>query len=180
MTKELKFILAVIFQIIIIFTFILIKLLIENNKKVVVLNISSFQKQELEDKIFINLEYDISNLNDYYLLSEKINIGDVVYATLEKDKNYWRLKNVHKDRPSDAIFIKGKVVDKRYDTSFFNRLKKRVKPQINYKYRITYGIEQYYLPLTKKKILDTNNKKFLAVVSLDRDGLGSIKAIYLK
>ncbi len=84
---------------------------------------------------YMSINYEISTINNVEGFIE----GDSIYVTLEKDEQgIWRLKETSKTKPSEGIFIKGKITNS-YD--------KRVW--------VEYGVEQFFFE--RNAMLPTSN-----------------------
>lgn len=118
---------------------------------------------------FIRLDYEISRIKRYSvkddLSIEKQDIGNkTLYVVLEKKDKYWSAVSIHGTKPqlnSNQVFIKARPVY--YDNS-------------NDEYRLSYGIETFYVPEGEGKKLQLQSN-LDAVVKVDRFGNAVIENI---
>jgi len=177
-TKQTKFILAIVLQILIIFGIIIFKMIVLTGGTEVLLKIEPVDPRDPFRGDYVTFRYDISNL-DFYLFSNKqIKNGDTVYVILQKDKKYWTAQTVQKTKPTaeNQIFIKGKVVSggsmSQAETFSHQRFS---RPDLH----VIYGIEEYYIPEGKARGFSFWNKEVVAKVSVDENGNAVLKQIYV-
>jgi uncharacterized membrane-anchored protein len=177
MTKQVKFILAIVLQVIIIFGIIIFKLSVFTSGTEIWLKIIPVDPRDLLRGDYITFQYSISDLDSYYFGGEQVRNGDTVYVVLRKVEKYWVAQNVQKNKPTgNELFIKGKVErgglgDQLDPFSSQNFISSRI--------HIAYGIEQYFIP--EGKGLDFNfwDREVAAVVAVDDDGNATLKKIYI-
>jgi len=96
-TKQTKFILAIVLQILIIFGIIIFKMIVLTGGTEVLLKIEPVDPRDPFRGDYVTFRYNISNL-DFYLFSNKqIKNGDTVYVILQKDKKILDSANSPKD-----------------------------------------------------------------------------------
>jgi len=178
MTKQTKFILAILLQIFIIFAIVIFKVSVLTGGTEVLLKIQPVDPRDWLRGDYATFQYNISYIDSYLFGNEKIRNGDTVYVILQKDKKYWIAQKVQKTKPTgkNQIFIKGKVVSGGLESQakFFSHQRFR-RSRIH----VIYGIEEYYIPEGKARGFSFWNKKAIAKVSIDKDGNAVLKRIYV-
>lgn len=177
MTKQTKFILAIALQTIIIFAIIIFKMFVLTGGTDVLLKIVPFNSRDMLRGDYATFQYDISNLDFYYLNNQQIRNGDTVYVVLKQRGKFWTAQNVQKTKPlGERTFIKGKVSSSGVETkseAFKNfGLNK-------YRIHIIYGIEDYFIPEGKRQEFNFLNKEVTARVAVDDNGNAVLKHIYV-
>lgn len=177
MTKQTKFILAIVLQVVIILAIILFKLSILAGGTQVLLQIEPIDPRSLLRGDYITFQYVISNINSSFFEDPRIIDGDVVYVVLRQTGKYWIAQRVYKSRPPDGeIFIKGKVlngaVQPQDDVFSLNRFS-------GSRVQIVYGIEEYFIPEGKGRGFSFAGKEASAGVVVDEDGNPVLKQIYI-
>ena len=178
--KQIKFILAISLQIFIFFTLILFKNSMINTGTEFVFKVEQAYTIHPPIGNYVNLKYNISDINLGLFGNEKIKSGDIIYVLLQKQKNYWTIKKAQKSIPENQSFIKGQV-------SYVESEKyiQTPKKSDNRKVYMNYGIEQYYiskkraLELSNNPIKETTKNKPLASIVITKNGNAMIKQIYI-
>ena len=85
---------------------------------------------------YAKLNYTISTI-DKSLARESLRQGEIAYVTLQEVNGEWTAISVSRYRPDTGKLIRGRIVTEIAD-----------------KYQLRYGIEAYFLPLEKAKILE--------------------------
>ncbi len=177
MTKQTKFILAIVLQVVIILAIILFKLSILAGGTQVLLQIEPVDPRNPLRGDYIAFQYAISNINPSFFDDPRIKNGDFVYVGLRQTGKYWVAKRVYKSRPPDGeIFIKGKVlngtVQPQDDVFSFDRFS-------GSRVQIVYGIEEYFIPEGTGQGFSFAGKEVSAGVVVDEDGNPVLKQIYI-
>lgn len=176
LTKQSKFILAVMVQILIIGFIIIFKLTILGGGTEVLLKIEPVDPRDMLRGDYVTFQYtNVSSISPYVLLQERqIKNGDTVYVVLWKRGKYWVVKNVKKTKPLNGeIALKGKIVSGRLS---IDQLKQRANiPDI----RVTYGIEEYFIPEGVGQNFSFSNKEAFAKVVIDEKGNAVLKEIFV-
>lgn len=176
-TKQTKFILAIVLQIVIIFTIIIFKLSILTGGTDVLLKIEPVDPRDLLRGDYATFQYSISNLDSYYSRGQQIKNGDTVYVVLRQTGKYWMAQNIQKNKPiGRELFIKGKVEsggsESQTDKFSYQRFS-------GSRFHIVYGIEQYFIPEGAGSNFSFWNKEAAARVAIDENGNPIIKQIYI-
>ena len=111
-------------------------------------------------------EYDYLGASDTFVP----NIGDVVYVELTSYSKNYHVSGVYPIKPKDKLFIKGVVKYVEKDT------------QDNYgsnRYRIEYGIENYFIQENTGREVSFQNSQVEAEVVVDDDGEAVLKSLYV-
>ncbi len=137
MKRSHKTIVIIVLQVLFLFALIGVKYYTMSAGTPVLLKASPVDPRDVFRGEYAMLEYDINWLKKENLNKEDLNIENLrnkpVYVLLEKSERYWHAAGIYLDRPGTAdsrLFIKGKVV-------YFDESKDQ--------YRVTYGIESYYV-----------------------------------
>ncbi|MFC1629938.1 GDYXXLXY domain-containing protein [Patescibacteria group bacterium] len=169
MTKQTKFAIAVIVQLLIIFTIIIFKMAVLTGGTEVLLKIEPVDPRDPFRGDYVTFRYEISNIDSYYFpYPDKDNLkeGDTVYIPLEPRGKYWNVTyyRASRKKPTDQnqVFIKGKVLS-----------------VSNYNVRIKYGIEEYFIEEGKGRGFSFWDKEVSATVVLDEDGNSVLKQLYV-
>lgn len=117
---------------------------------------------------YVRLGYEISRIRGDIggdLDASAIENGDTAaYVTLEQEGGYWRAAGIYKNRPGAK---EGRVVIKATSV--------RYDPNRN-EYRLTYGIESYYVEEGEGKKLE-RQESLDALVKVDRFGNAAIEKV---
>ncbi len=181
MTKQLKFVLAVVLQTAVIFAIIIFKLSILAGGTEVLLKIAPVDPRDLLRGDYATFQYDISNVATDYLRDEVKN-GDTVYVLLRQSGKYWVVREVQKYRPAEStlsgaeLFIKGKVESGGQENQSALFLPQRFGDS---RLHIVYGIEQYFIPEGAGRGVSFANKEASAKVAIDDNGNPALKQIYV-
>lgn len=177
-TKQTKFILAIILQILIIFAIIIFKVAVLTGGTEVLLKIEPIDPRDPLRGDYATFQYSISNLDSYLFNNEQVKNSDTVYVILRQSGKYWIAQKTQKTKPTtdDQIFIKGKIVSGGLESQseFF--------PQQHFnrsRIHIIYGIEEYYIPEGEGRGFSFWNKEATAKVSVDKNGNAVLKQIYI-
>lgn len=116
---------------------------------------------------YVILSYDISRfdadkMQSSYIKSFKEN--DVVYVSLNTQKEYASIRQVHLEPPIGELYMKGRITRVRGDNV-----------------TVEYGIESYFVPEGKGRELERhrNRGKVDVLAAVDRRGNTMIKKLYL-
>ncbi|MFH0755362.1 MAG: GDYXXLXY domain-containing protein [bacterium] len=177
LTKQTKFILAIVLQMIIIFAIIIFYLPILTTGKDVLLKIVPVDPRDLLRGDYITFQYDISNINSYNKNDQQIKNKDTVYIILRQNGKYYIAKNVQKTKPiGNDLFIKGVVESGGLESQTDLLLSQHLN---NSNLHIIYGIEQYFIPEGKGRDFSFWNKEAAARVVIDENGNPALKQIYI-
>lgn len=178
LTKQVKFIIAVGIQVLIILIMIIFKLAILTGGTEVILKIEPVDPRDPLRGDYVTFQYDISNIGSHLLLGASVQNGQTVYVVLKDQvgREYWIASEVSKSKPSDnSVFIKGVVrrggmrTGERLDT------KRSRGSTLN----IVYGIEEYFIPEGAGRDFNFFNKQALAKVMLDENGNAVLKQLFV-
>ena len=118
---------------------------------------------------YLALNYEISQLNyDEYFGPSDFQNRETIYVILEKENNYYKAYRVSREKPEEAVFIKGEVIS-------------NYQGNIN----IKYGIENYFIPEDKAKEIEKQFREAIRAenifieVSIDKSGNAFIKRILI-
>lgn len=173
MTKQIKFILAVALQLVIILAIIIFKLTVLRGGTEVLLLIEPVDPRSPLRGDYLNFRYEISEIQRAYLLGFPSGIlpkeGSTVYVPLKKGGKFWFADSgvtTEKPRESKEVFIKGKISLISHDDSTLHLL---------------YGIEEYFIPEGKGAGLNLwdRSSEALAKVVVDENGNAVLKQIYV-
>lgn len=180
MTKLARFIIAIVLQIIVIFTIIILKLSVLAGGTEIFLRITPVDPTSPLRGDYVTFRYDISNIDSYYLNGLQVRNGDTVYVILRNEGKYWGVESVKFDKPIDVIFIKGRVTS---GGSLGGRGRMLAAlPHIlddTDNIQVTYGIEEYFIPEGKGRNFNFWNKEAAAGIVVDEDGNAVLKRIYV-
>ncbi|MFH1427581.1 MAG: GDYXXLXY domain-containing protein [Patescibacteria group bacterium] len=177
MTKEIKFILAIALQVVIIFAIIIFKVSVLSSGNDVLLKIAPVDPRDPLRGDYATFQYDISNVDSYYANSQQIRNGDTVYIVLRQSGKYWTTKNVQKNKPTGGeMCIKGRVQS--------GGLESQTDPFSNQRFggsrlNVVYGIEQYFIPEGQGRNFTFWNKEAAARVAVDENCNAVLKQIYV-
>jgi uncharacterized membrane-anchored protein len=178
MTKQTKFFLAIVLQVVIIFTIIFIKLSILTGGTEVLLKIEPVDPRDMLRGDYITFQYGISNTSSYYGYNQQIKNGDTVYVVLRQSDKYWIAENVQKYKPiGTELFIRGRVESGGIESETTDLLSRQHFGGSSL--HIVYGIEQYFIPEGKGRNFSFWNKEVAAKVAVDDDGNAVLKQIYV-
>lgn len=181
MTKEIKLVLAVAVQLVIIFAIIIFKMSILTGGTEIMLRIEPVDPRDMLRGDYATFRYsNLSVVPGYTPGANVVGSGDSIFVVLDKtSQGYYRVLRLQKEMPTkDSIFIKG-VVESGGGGEIGD-----VGPLSNSrnKYgevRITYGIEQYFIPEGKGVGFSFNGKEAAAAVMIDDSGNATLKQIYI-
>lgn len=165
LTKQTKFIIGIVIQLVIIFSIIIFKMAVLIGGTEVLLKIEPVDPRDPLRGDYITFSYEISNLDSYLFVYSPIRKADTVYVPLEQRGKYWRaVHGIQKIKPIDEekIFLKGKV---------FSVSRDRI--------RVIYGIEEYFIPEGVGQDFPFWEHKAAARVSIDEKGNAVLKQIYV-
>lgn len=163
-TKPSKFILAIAFQVVVIFAIIIFKLSVLTGGIDLLLKIEPVDPRDLLRGDYVTFQYSISNTESYLAREKEIKNGDTVYVVLRQYGKYWSIEGVQKNKPSEEnIFIKGSVASGGFDARM----------------HIVYGIEQYFIPEGEGRNFSFRDKDAAARVAVDDHGNAALKQIYI-
>jgi len=165
LTKQTKFIIAIVIQLIIIFGIIIFKMAVLTRGTEVLLRIAPVDPRDPLRGDYLTFSYEISNLDSYLFNYSPVSEGDTVYVPLKQQGKYWTAAfGVQKTKPigEEKIFLRGTV-----STVYTNRI------------HIIYGIEDYFIPEGTGQNFTFWNKEVAAKVSIDKNGNAVLKQIYI-
>lgn len=185
-SKNKKFILAILFQITVIFIIIIFKVLTLNRGAEILLRVNPAEPRNPLRGDYIILKYDISDIPQSYFTYSPIKIGDNVFMPLIKRDGYFVLNNkASKNKPKNGIFIKGwvKETETENKTDCFLTKDCLYSSYNNSFVKIIYGIEEYYVPENKASelapLMKNKNNQTYARIMVDRNGNAVIKEIFV-
>jgi len=178
LTKQTKFILAIVLQVIIIFVIIIFKISILSGGTDILLQIEPVDPRDMLRGDYTTFQYsNISNLNSYIAGGQQIRNGETVYVVLRQSGKYWLAQNVQKTKPLNGeIILKGKVVSGGTETQ------SDIISNQNFggsRIHVVYGIEEYFIPEGKGQGFSFFNKEAAARVIVDENGNAVLKQIYV-
>ncbi|MDP3953846.1 MAG: GDYXXLXY domain-containing protein [bacterium] len=182
MTKQNKFILAIAFQVVIIFTIIIFKLSVLAGGTDVLLKIAPVDPRDFLRGDYATFQYDISNVysysgDGYKINGRQIRNGDTVYIVLRQSGKYWISQGVQTNQPTGSVFIKGKVESGGLESQ--NNLFDEYRPFGDGRIHVVYGIEQYFIPEGVGRNFSFWDKEAAARVAVDDNGNAVLKQIYV-
>lgn len=190
-SRNTKFIAAIILQVVIVLAIILFKVAIIGGGTNVLLRIEPVDPRDPLRGDYVTFQYTISNINQYMLKNETMRKGDTVYVPLRKSGKYWHVNRfVQKDKPSgDQLFIKGVVThgDSPATPVLVEERDMRGSavppvPTIDFQrrsLRVSYGIEEYFIPEGVGMNFNFRSRDSSALVAIDRNGNAVLKQIFV-
>lgn len=178
-SKKIQFVVAIAFQVLVIFAIILFKVSVLVGGTEVMLKIAPVDPTDLLRGDYVTFQYDISNLSSRLIKGESVINGDEVYVTLAPAGKYWIAKAVQKTRPTgNDLFIKGVVQSggvesQGYETS-------RIQRSRGVQLHVVYGAEQYFVPEGSARDISFWRKESTAKVSIDESGNAALKQVYVE
>lgn len=160
-----KFIIAIVIQLVIIFSVIVFKIAVLTGGTEVLLRIKPIVFRKSLRGNYLTISYEISNLNSYFFNYFPIRNGDTVYVPLVQQGKYWVARSgIGKMKPIDEryIFLKGKVL-----STYGNSV------------NIVYDIEEYFIPEGISQDFTFWRQEVAARVSIDENGNAVLKQIYI-
>lgn len=126
---------------------------------------------------YVTFQYDISTIPAEYANGESKG-GQTVYVPLRKNGQYWTVAGVitrtlPRDPSPDVLYLKGRVEGGGLllsDTDMFGGAGGL---------RITYGIEEYFIPEGTGRTFNFFGKDAFAAVAVDSAGNAVLKQIYI-
>lgn len=165
MDKKKIFILFGIFWLVIIGGFVGYKEYTLKTGQEVLLRTLPIDPQDLFLGDYIELQYDISDLDSQNVVFERSDFkpGDKVYVKLDTKEKYAVATNIYSQPPSEGLFIKGMLKD-----VYGSRV------------NIEYGIESYFVPEEKGKDIERELGRNVDVrVAIDKFGNAVIKSLLI-
>ncbi len=165
MDKKKIFISIAIFWLIAIVGFIAVKEYTLQTGEEILLKTRPVDPRDLFRGDYVILSYEISRLDLDSLESDTFEFknNDQVYVTLEKIEGYGVAKGVFRQKQSNNLFVKGKVVSDNDGVV-----------------SIEYGIESYFVPEGDgKEIERARNGNLDVKVAIDKNGNAGIKSLIL-
>lgn len=165
LTKQTKFIIAIVIQLVVIFSIIIFKMAVLTGGTEVLLRIEPVDPRDPLRGDHLTFAYKISNIDSYLFSYSPVRDGDTVYVPLEQRGQYWiAVGGVKKTKPADEgkIFIKGKVSSSRGS-----------------RIHIIYGIEDYFIPEGSGQGFTFWRQEVAAKISIDENGNAVLKQIYV-
>lgn len=177
-TKQTKFILAIVLQTVIIFAIIIFKVSILSGGTDVLLRIEPVDPRDMLRGDYATFQYsNISNLASYISDGQQIKNGDTVYVILRQSGKYWLAQSIQKTKPLNGeIILKGKVLSGGKKTQPDALPNQRFSGS---RIQIIYGIEEYFIPEGKGQNFSFFNKEAAARVAVDENGNAVLKQIFV-
>lgn len=177
LTKQTKFISAVVLQIVVILSIIIFKLSILSGGTDVMLKIVPVDPRDLLRGDYVTFEYEISSVESYYARYDNIRNGDMVYVLLYPNGKYYGVRTIQKNKPADGVlYIKGRV-DRGGEES---QADFGAYPSFGgTNLHVVYGIEEYFIPEGKGRNINFWNTDVAARVSVDDNGNAVLKSLYV-
>ncbi len=180
MTREIKFILAVGLQVLVILAIIIFKLSVLSGGTEVFLRIEPVDPRDMLRGDYATFQYSsISNIDSYIAREQQIRNGDTVYVVLYQNGQYWTARTMQKTKPDEGeIFLKGKVA------SGGEEVQSDIMPYQQFnrsgaRFHVVYGIEEYFIPEGKGRGFSLWDKEAGARVVVDDNGNAVLKQIYI-
>lgn len=159
--NTLVFILAIVFQVILLIMMVVPRWQILANGKTIILETAPYDPYSIFRGYYLDLNYKISNINDLPV-EGKLENRKTYYVVLAEENKIWQPKRVTKYFPKDLqageICIKGKS---RYS-------------------RLIYGIEQYYLPEKEREKVEKLVRGKNALVEVKVNELGEAAIVRIR
>ncbi len=173
LTKQTKFILAIVLQVVIVFGIIIFKVFVLSGGTDILLRIEPVDPRDMLRGDYATFQYsNISNIDSYISGGQQIRNGDTVYVVLRQSGKYWMAQNIQKTKPlSGEIALKGKVASGGIET--------RSDGFSNQRIHVVYGIEEYFIPEGKGQGFSFFNKEAAARVVVDESGNAVLKQIFI-
>lgn len=165
LTKQTKFIIAIVIQLIIIFGIIIFKVAVLTGGTEVLLQIEPVDPRDPLRGDHLTFQYRISSVDTYLFDYSPVKDGDTVYVPLEQRGKYWTaIRGIRKTKLPDKeeIFIKGKVSSSRGS-----------------RIHIVYGIEDYFISEGVGQDFTFWRREAAARVSIDENGNAVLKQVYV-
>ncbi len=162
--KEL--VLTILFPLIVITIFFAPKLFTLSQGENIVLKVEPVDPRDMFRGDYVALSYEISRLDlDQIPSDSNYSTGDTIYATLSKKEKYWSIDSVSHTKPlskSGEVRMKGTVTSA-YDNMVI----------------VEWGIESYFVPEGKGKIIESqiNSGNVSAIVAVDSKGSSVLKEL---
>lgn len=120
---------------------------------------------------YVRLSYSITQLgaDQVSMTGQPYQRGQVVWVTLRKGSPGWTATAVSTSRPSvgvDELALKGRV-DWGYEDP------------TGYRARISYGVEQFYVPEGEGPTLEQAREKMTVEVAVDRFGRAALRSVFV-
>lgn len=185
LTRQIKFILAVALQLLVIAGIIMFKVSIVTGGQEVLLKIKPVDPRDFLRGDYVTFQYDISDIPlSYFSDPSSIRNGDTVYVPIERTASPYRIAayGVAKDSSfmgtsRKRIFIKGKVADSSLGESDVR--KGFIEFEYERKVHIRYGIEEYFIPEGAGQNVNFWEKEVGAKVAVDEEGRAVLKQLYV-
>jgi uncharacterized membrane-anchored protein len=177
LTKQTKFIIAIVIQLAIIFSIIIFKMAVLTSGTEVLLKIEPVDPRDPLRGDHLTFSYEISRLSSSLFNYSPIREGDTVYVPLKKEGKYWTaVFGVQKTKPIDEgkIFIRGRI-SYFYDDIVYNEIAGKKRDIV---YVINYGIEDYFIPEGTGQDFPYW-EEVAAMVVVDKNGNAALKHIYV-
>ena len=153
--KSTKFILAFALQVIVILGLIILNLSVVEGGTEVFLRIQPVDPRDPLRGDYVSFQYEISRISYYQIRSDSntsVRNGDELYVVLREGSPYWHVDYASLTMPpvnNGLIFIKGRVVSGGIDPYAPRQelaTSTRFIPITQKEFRVSYDIEQYYIP----------------------------------
>ncbi len=167
LTKKTKFISAIVFQLIVIFTIIIFKVSVSIGGFDVLLEIEPVDPRDPFRGDYLTFRYsDLSIIDLTNFDFAPVEVGGTVYVPLVKSAKYWTAqRGIEKNRSEvdgSKLFIKGKVTDVRGSSV-----------------SLTYGIEEYFIPEGTGRDFSFFSREAHSKVAIDQNGNPVLKNVYV-
>lgn len=175
-SKNVKFLLAVGVQLIIIAAIILSKMTLSAGGTEILLEIQPVDPRDLLRGDYATFQYKISRIDPAFFGGQQAKDGETVYVVLQRRGRLWNVQRVLTKKPEGGeIFIKGKVAVHELSPLGIPR------PGPRASVHVVYGIEEYFIPEGQGGRLVPWRRTDLAVarVTVDAHGNAILREILL-
>ena len=158
-------------QVAVIITMIIVKLLVLADGRDILIRIQPVDPRDLLRGDYVTYQHDFTNIPGYYFDNDEVfRVGELAYVTLQESSGFAHPSRLTHKKPSEGLFIQGRVLS---DTARVSG----ARPD----YRLSYGIEQYYIPEGKGAMFNTwtRDRNAFAKVAVDSDGKAVLKQLYI-
>lgn len=159
-----KFIAAVVFQVVVVLVIILFKTSVISQGAEVLLQIQPVDPTDLLRGDYVTFRYVISTTNTSVFSYSPVRVGDMVYVPLAPTGDYWSVSGrIGKSPDTEGnVFIRG-TVSRVYGSGV----------------SIQYGVEEYFIPEGEGRNVNFWRRNAAAKVSVSADGSAVLRQIYL-
>lgn len=169
-SKEIKFIIAISIQVLILCSIIIFKGITLRSGTEVILRIEPIDPRDPLRGDHLHFSYEISRLSSAFFAYSPVKEGDIVYVPLERSGKVWTaVHGVQKTKPGEEkVFIKGQITNIQSDRFY----------GVDY-YYLTYGIEDYFIQEGMGSDINFLRKEVVAKVKIDKNGNAVLEKIYI-